>query len=99
MYGISLLLYPSDLRTEFGQEMVNVFVQQLRDAWRDRGIIGWLDVLVCVGEELFRIACPRRLAAISVPTLGFTASAIVLAVVLGTFGAASVHLLSPICAK
>ena len=99
IYGASLILYAYDLRTEFGQEMVDIFEDQMRGAWRERGISGLLDVWTCVGTELLRIALPRRLAAISIPALGFVISVILFAVVSCAIGAAMAHLLSPSCAK
>ena len=39
VYSAIVLLYPRTLRREFGQEMVEVFSEQLRDA---RRLDGWL---------------------------------------------------------
>lgn len=44
-----VILYPSDLRREFGDDLAEVFSQQIETAWEEnawRGIAGaWLNVL------------------------------------------------------
>lgn len=54
VYSAILLLYPRALRREFGQEMVEVFAEQMRDARRSEGWWGELKLWVCVGNETLR---------------------------------------------
>jgi hypothetical protein len=51
VYSAILLLYPRTLRREFGQEMVEVFTEQLRDARRLDGWLGELNLWRCVAGE------------------------------------------------
>jgi len=60
-YRVLLWLYPADLRDAYGQDMANVFDQQLWTAWVNRGTRG-VAVAGCRAiNELFTIAIPRRL--------------------------------------
>jgi hypothetical protein len=54
VYSAILLLYPRALRREFGQEMVEVFAEQMRDARRSEGWLGELQLWGCVGSETVR---------------------------------------------
>jgi hypothetical protein len=54
VYSAILLLYPRALRREFGQEMVEVFAEQMRDARRSEGWRGELRLWGCVGNETVR---------------------------------------------
>jgi len=57
-YGGMLLLYPSDLRREFGPEMHELFGEDLDDAWQSSGVAGVLRVWWCALCEFLRIAVP-----------------------------------------
>ncbi len=61
-YRALLWLYPPDLRDAYGQDMANVFEQQLWTEWTKRGTRG-VAVTGCraIGE-LFTVAIPGRLA-------------------------------------
>ena len=61
VYAVLLFLYPSALRREFGEEMLEVFEDQLRDACRSSGWLGAMDVWCCVGEEALRTAVSSHL--------------------------------------
>ena len=60
LYSCMLLLYPLALRNRFGQEMSDVFEQQLRDAWRLNRFRGAAQVWYCAAEELILGALPAR---------------------------------------
>ncbi len=54
IYSVILLLHPRTLRREFGEEMVEVFSQQLRDVRRIDGWPGELKLWGCVAGETVR---------------------------------------------
>jgi hypothetical protein len=58
MYSILLSLYPAELRTEFGAEMTQVFLEDLEDSARTRGFFGAARVWRRSLKELLRIALP-----------------------------------------
>ena len=58
IYSILLSLYPAELRTEFGAEMVQVFLEDLEDSARTRGFFGVARVWRRSLEELLAIALP-----------------------------------------
>ena len=61
-YRMLLRLYPSELRTPYGDEMTEVFAQFIRDEYT---CTGWRGVaLACVRAfgEFFIVALPRHLA-------------------------------------
>ena len=69
-----VILYPSDLRREFGDDLVEVFSQQIETAWEEkawRGIAGaWLSVLgdcalITLPYVAMRLAVPVLTAVIS----------------------------------
>jgi hypothetical protein len=64
-----MILYPSDLRHEFGDDLLEVFSQQIETAWEEnawRGIAGtWLTVLA----DYSAIALPCLAARLVVPVL------------------------------
>jgi hypothetical protein len=51
IYSAILVLYPKTLRSQFGEEMVEVFSEQLRDARRIGGRLGELQLWCCVAGE------------------------------------------------
>ena len=55
-----LVLYPPALRSQFGREMVDVFKQQISDAWQLGGFPGVARVWSCAAEELLLVALPAR---------------------------------------
>lgn len=58
IYSILLSLYPAELRTEFGAEMVQVFLEDLDDSARTRGFFGAARVWRRSLKELLAIALP-----------------------------------------
>ncbi len=56
-----LVLYPPALRSQFGQEMMDVFEQQISEAWQLNRFPGIALVWSCAAEELIMVALPARL--------------------------------------
>jgi hypothetical protein len=56
-----LVLYPPALRSQFGQEMMDVFEQQISEAWQLNRFPGIALVWSCAAEELILVALPARL--------------------------------------
>ena len=73
LYGRLLLLYPDDLRRDYGAEMVLAFHDDMESARRDAGVRGVLRVWGCALSEVLRLALPAHLAspAVLVPALVF----------------------------
>jgi hypothetical protein len=69
------LLYPSDLRDEFGPEMLEMFEHDFASGYAARGIRGALHVWCVALREVFRIAIPAwlHIPVISVPALSAAA--------------------------
>jgi hypothetical protein len=61
LYGWLLVLYPSALRSRYGQEMTDVFEQQIWEAWQLDSFPGLARVWSCAAEELILVALPARL--------------------------------------
>ena len=74
VYETSLVLYPSDLRREFGAEMVEVFDNQVSEAYSRGGFPGLLRVWFRVISEFVTTALPARIAGRMVPIVGVTAA-------------------------
>ncbi len=51
LYAVLLPLYPVPLRRQFGNEMMEVFTEQIRDAHHKDGWIGELAIWCCVASE------------------------------------------------
>jgi len=66
LFRILLLLYPSHLRHEFGQEMVDVFRQEIEDAYYEVGWRGCLQVWGRTGVEILVVALPGHLRLLGV---------------------------------
>jgi len=71
LYGKLLLLYPSDLRREFGSEMTLAFAD-------DIAAMGALRVWWCALRELLMVALPAQLSnrCVLVPALAFAFAAV-----------------------
>jgi hypothetical protein len=52
LFRVVLRLYAPSLRREFGDEIADVFRQQIADATASRGFAGFRDVWSCVIREL-----------------------------------------------
>ena len=74
VYATSLVLYPNELRGKFGTEMVEVFDEQVSEAYSRSGFTGLLRVWFSATREFVTIALPGRLAARMVPIVGVTAT-------------------------
>ena len=72
IYERSLVIYPSELRRDFGTEMIEVFDQQLSEAFSRSGFPGVLRVWSSATREFVTIALPRRVAERIVPILAVT---------------------------
>jgi hypothetical protein len=63
VYRVMLYVYPSRLRAEFGEDMLSVFEQQLRDARTTGGPLEvcriWVRAL-WEAAHLVRLPCPAR---------------------------------------
>jgi hypothetical protein len=66
VYTAVLLLYPATLRRQFGEEMIEVFADQMRDAWQKDRWAGGVGVWGCVGREALRTALSGHLQIIGI---------------------------------
>jgi hypothetical protein len=66
VYSVILMLYPRTLRREFGQEMVEVFSEQLRDARQIDGSLGELKLWCCVAGETVRTLATAHMQIVGV---------------------------------
>ena len=74
VYATSLVLYPNELRREFGAEMVEVSDEQVSEAYSRSGFPGVLGVWFSATREFVTIALPGRLAERMVPIFAVTAT-------------------------
>lgn len=81
VYSAILLLYPKALRREFGEEMVEVFAEQLQDARRNEGWWGELRLWGCVGNETARSLVEAHMQIVGVSVV----SALIAFVLISTF--------------
>jgi hypothetical protein len=65
-YAAVLLLYPATLRRQFGQEMIEVFADQMRAAWQKDGWAGGVAVWSCVSREALVTALSSHLQVIGI---------------------------------
>jgi|ERR1700733_4372094 hypothetical protein len=77
MYERLLLLYPEDLRREFGVEMALAFADDLEAAWCDARIAGVIQIWWYALCELVTVALPaqRLNPRVLVPALSFALAA------------------------
>ena len=66
IYAALLFLYPVAFRRQFGEEMIEVFADQLRDASRNDGWAGTIGVWHCVSGELLRTALSSHLQIVGI---------------------------------
>ena len=66
LFRALLLFYPAHLRYEFGQEMAEVFRQEIGDAYREAGWRGCLEVWGRTGVEILVVALPGHLRLLGV---------------------------------
>ena len=62
IYSSILVLYPADLRRDFGDEMTDVFAQDLAEMWHSRRLFGALSVWRRALWEVTSIAAPAGVA-------------------------------------
>jgi len=76
VYGGILTLYPPELRSEFGPEMRELFSEDLKDAWRNSGLVGVIGIWWCALCEILRIALPAQSSnpAFAVPVMAWAFS-------------------------
>ena len=74
VYGSILILYPKDLRADFGNDMIEVFDQQVWEAYSRSGFSGLLRVWFRATWEIVTVAFPGRLAERAVPIVAVTAT-------------------------
>ena len=86
VYTTSLVLYPNELRREFGAEMVEVFDEQVSDAYSRSGFAGLLRVWLGAMRESVTIALPGRFAERMVPIVAVTAALALMAWFAGYIG-------------
>jgi hypothetical protein len=60
-YGLLLALYPKELRQRFGEDMMQVFADQMCGEWQRRGVIGVVRVWFTSGWEVISVAAPLQL--------------------------------------
>ena len=72
VYERSLICYPRDLRDDFGSEMMEVFEEQVSDAYSRSGFVGILRVWLSAAREIVRVALPGRLAERAIPIVAVT---------------------------
>jgi len=66
LYGALLMLYPSALRRQFSEEMIEVFADQMRDACERDGWAGGMGVWGCVSGEIFCTAFSSHLQIVGI---------------------------------
>ena len=86
VYATSLVLYPNELRREFGAEMVEFFDEQVSEAYSRSGFPGLLRVWFSATREFVTIALPGRLAERMVPIVAVTAALALMAWFAGYIG-------------
>ncbi len=73
-YEALLWCYPKDLRADFGSEMLNIFDDQMAEAYSQSGFAGLLHVWFRVTCEIVTVALPGQLARRAVPVVVVTAA-------------------------
>ncbi len=66
IYAATLLLYPVTLRFQFGEEMIEVFADQLQDAQQHDGWMGQARVWGCVARETVCTAASSHLQIVGI---------------------------------
>ena len=74
IYRVLLFLYPLSFRRQFGQEMTDVFCEQMRDAVSAQGAVGALSVWYCVASEILQTALSSHMALVGVSAISFLGS-------------------------
>ena len=72
IYEGVLVFYPKDLRSDFGNEMVEIFDEQAEEAYSRSGLSGLVRVWFSAAREIVTVAFPGRLAGRAIPIVGVT---------------------------
>jgi hypothetical protein len=80
IYRRLIVLYPEDLRRDYGADMAFVFAEDLEAARREAGMRGVVRVWRCALCEFVRLALPDHASspAVSVPAVWFALSSIIM---------------------
>lgn len=78
VYRILLICYPGELRRRFGEEMAEVFADQMRGEWRRHGLAGSLRAGLNACWEIVSVAVPLQLenSVVIAATLSFVSSSV-----------------------
>jgi hypothetical protein len=60
IYRLLIRLYPDTLQRQFAAEMLDVFEEQLADAWAEKGVSGFARVWGCVMAEVLNGPAAQR---------------------------------------
>jgi hypothetical protein len=93
VYEKCLIFYPKDVRSDFGSEMMEVFDEQVSEAYSRSGFAGLLRVWLRATREFVTVALPGRLGGRIVPMAAVT---VVLALMLW-FGGYIAHVMETAC--
>ena len=74
IYSLLLCLYPSELRRQFGAEMIEVFSEQIRDAFQKEGWQGGAGVWRCVAGETVRTLASSYMQIIGISVVSILAT-------------------------
>lgn len=74
VYKRLLVLYPNDLRGDFGNEMIEVFDENAWDAYSRHGFSALLRVWFHATWEIVTVAFPGRLAERGIPIIAVAAT-------------------------
>lgn len=74
VYERILVLYPSDLYRDFGDEMLEVFDEQVSEAYSRSGIRGLFRVWFSATREFVTVALPSRFSERMLPIFAVTAA-------------------------
>lgn len=78
VYERSLVLYPKDLRGNFGDEMIEVFDEQVWEAYCRRRFSGLVRVWGRTLQEIVTVALPGRLAERAIPIVAVTVTSVLM---------------------
>jgi hypothetical protein len=88
-YSWLLLLYPAGLRADYGSEMQAVFREQVRDAYIERGLLGFAGIWWRVAVEVIEGVWPAEIdwLRFGIPVASLVSSFVALMVFLWASGA------------
>jgi hypothetical protein len=78
LYSVLVKLYPERLQRSFATEMLDVFEEQLAEAWAKEGVFGLVQVWSRVIAEIIQGPAPLRLlqTLTSVPAISLMSSSV-----------------------